>query len=156
MPQLFPQLVKNTTLQNYFWSRGLISHTYLRNVTTRATGTTEIAPKFPDTFTLLQPGGHILPTIPEIAPIIFPWIHLWSLLTKHKQVATHTCEKYSVCYVTSEISKWHSNKANAFRLQVICAAHALRDQLSACRKDAHRDEIEKNFKPASKMNEFTK
>ena len=51
---------------------------YFRDITTRATGTTEIAPKFSDTFTLLQPGGggHILPTIPEIAPIIFPWIHL--------------------------------------------------------------------------------
>ena len=148
--------MKYTTLQNYFWSRGLISHTYLRNVTTRATGTTEIAPIFSDTFTLLQPGGHILPTIPEIAPIIFPWIHLWSLLTKHKQVATHTCEKYSVCYVTSKISKWLSNKPGEC-LQASSIADIVQhmwDQLSACQKDAHRDEIEKNFKPASKMNEF--
>ena len=109
-------------------------------------------------------GGYILPTIAEIAPIIFPWIHLWSLLTKpwtmtkHKQVVTHTCEKYSVCYVTSKISKWLSNKPGEC-LQASSIADIVQhmwDQLSACRKDAHRDEIEKNFKPASKMNEFTK
>ena len=40
-----------------------------RDVTTGATGATEVAPKFSDTLTLSPPGGggQILPTIAEVA-----------------------------------------------------------------------------------------
>ena len=38
-----------------------------RDVTTGATGATEVAPKFSDTLTLSPPGGQIFPTIAEVA-----------------------------------------------------------------------------------------
>ena len=34
-----------------------------------------VAPKFSDTLTLSQPGGQILPTIAEVEPKFFPWLH---------------------------------------------------------------------------------
>ena len=39
----------------------------VRDVTTGATGVTEVAPKFSDTLTLSNQGGQILPTIAEVA-----------------------------------------------------------------------------------------
>ena len=50
---------------------------YYRDVTTVATGATAAAPKFSDTLTLSQPRGQILPTIAEVAVIIFPWLPPW-------------------------------------------------------------------------------
>ena len=44
-----------------------------RNVFTGATGTTAVAPKFSNTLTLSQPGGHILPIIGVVAPKFFSW-----------------------------------------------------------------------------------
>ena len=38
-----------------------------RDVSTGATGATEVAPKFSDNLTLSPPGGQILPTIAEVA-----------------------------------------------------------------------------------------
>ena len=51
----------------------------IRDVTAGATGATAVAPKFSDTLTLFQPRGQILPTITEIAAIIFPWLRPWTL-----------------------------------------------------------------------------
>ena len=42
--------------------------TSVRDLSTRATGTTPVAPKFSGTLTLFQPGGQILPTISAVAP----------------------------------------------------------------------------------------
>ena len=48
----------------------------IRDVSTGSTGATEVAPKFSDTLTLSPPGGgQILPTIAEVAPEFFPWLH---------------------------------------------------------------------------------
>ena len=45
-----------------------------RDVSTGATGATEVAPKFPGALTLPSPGGggQILPTIAEVEPKFFP------------------------------------------------------------------------------------
>ena len=48
------------------------AYSYVRDVTTGATGATEVAPKFSDTLTLFQPGGQILPTIAEVEPKFSP------------------------------------------------------------------------------------
>ena len=54
-----------------------------RDVSTGATGATEVAPKFWDTLTLLEPGGgQILPTIAEVAPNFFPWLRPWIMFVK--------------------------------------------------------------------------
>ena len=46
----------------------------LRDVTTGATGATEVAPKFSYALTHPNQGGQILPTIAEVAANIFPWL----------------------------------------------------------------------------------
>ena len=43
-----------------------------RDITTGATGATEVAPKFSDTLPYHNQGGQILPSIAEVAAKIFP------------------------------------------------------------------------------------
>ena len=50
-----------------------------RDVTTGATGATEVGSKFSDTLTLSQPRGQILSTITEVASNIFLLLRPYSL-----------------------------------------------------------------------------
>ena len=48
-----------------------------RDITAEATGATTVASKFSDALTLLEPGGSLqIPNIAEVAPKIFPQLHL--------------------------------------------------------------------------------
>ena len=60
----------------------------LRDVSTGATGTTSVAPRFSDNLTLsqLRGGGQILPTIAEVAPRMFPRLRTCNYTLRHMEI----------------------------------------------------------------------
>ena len=70
-----------------------------RDVTTGATGATEVAPKFSDTLPYPNQGGQILPTIAEVADNIFLWLRPWKvsylIMKCELSLETHYVPNYS-------------------------------------------------------------